>query len=407
MTLGEADLPKILGELRDRANLQESVILSTCLRTEVYAVVDRFHDAVHEIEDVLAGKAGVSVGEVEAAASIRFDDDVAVHLFSVASGLESAVVGESEVLGQVRRAFDRAQEEGVTGPILTELFRHAVRAGRRVRTDTAIARGTTSFSHAAVALAEASREGGLGGSAAVVIGAGEMGAGVVAALAGLPEERRPAGIALANRSSARAAEVAASQPASAVVRTVPLSEVPVTVAGADVVVTTLEAGRHLFGASDLAADGSRVDRPLLVVDVGMPRNVDPSLGTVPGVTLLDMGDLSTAIGQVVEDRKGEMGRAREIVAEEVARYRGASRARGAAPVITAFRTRLEEARRAELDRQRRQFGELDDEDWSRIDAITRSVLAKVVHEPTVVLREIAGTPRGERLVEALRTLFDL
>jgi glutamyl-tRNA reductase len=407
VTVGAAELPKVLGALRDTANLQESVVVSTCLRTEVYAVVDRFHDAVHEIEQILADKAGVPASEVEAYAIIRFDDDVAPHLLSVASGLESAVLGEGEVLGQVRRSWERAQDERVSGPVLSELFRHAVRTGKRVRSETAIARGTTSFSYAAVELAEARRPGGLAGAVAVVLGAGEMGAGVVTALTSLPPHRRPDDVVLVNRSGGRAEAVAGSAPVGIPVRLASPGALGEVAARADLVVTAAEGEPHRVDATTLAPTGSRADRPLLVVDLGMPRNVDPAVGSLAGVSLLDMDHLASAVAQAVDDRRGESDRAREIVAEEVARYRQAARARGAAPVISALRARLEEVRTAELERQRAKFGDLSDDDWEQVDAATRAVLAKLLHEPTVLLRATAGSPRGERLAEALRLLFDL
>ena len=153
VSIPETDLAKSLGRLRDRSNLSEAVILSTCLRTEVYTVVERFHDGVAELQDFLAAVSGSPVDALAERLTIRFDDDVAVHLFSVASGLDSAVIGESEVLGQVRRAWEKAQAEGSSGPILGALFRHSVETGKRVRSETAIARGVTSMSHGAVALA--------------------------------------------------------------------------------------------------------------------------------------------------------------------------------------------------------------------------------------------------------------
>ncbi len=406
VTVGDAELGKVLGTLRDRANLSESVVLSTCLRTEVYAVVDRFHDAVHEIHEILAEKAGVEVGEMEEHASVRFDDAVAVHLFSVASGLESAVLGEGEVLGQVRRSWERAQDERVAGPVLSELFRHALRTGKRVRSETAIARGTTSFSHAAVELAEARHPGGLAGSTVVVVGAGEMGSGVLGALVSLSPARRPAEVLVANRTAGRAASLARAVPSGVTVRTVDMARLPTALAGADVVVAAVEAGAHVVTADDLAPVERR-DRPLLVVDLGMPRNVEPAAGDLRGVTLLDMGHLSSAVAQAMAERRVEAEAASEIVGEEVDRYRAATRARGAAPVVAALRTRLEEVRAAELERRKGQFASLSDDDWAQVDAVTRAVLAKLVHEPTVLLKETAGTPRGERLVEALRLLFDL
>lgn len=407
VAVGDADLGKMLGALRDRANLQESVVLSTCLRTEVYAVVDRFHDAVHEIQEVLADKAGLAATDLEEKATIRFDDDVATHLFAVASGLESAVLGEGEVLGQVRRAWERAQDERVSGPVLSELFRHAVQAGKRVRSETAIARGTTSFSHAAVELAEAQRVGGLGGAVVAVVGAGAMGTGVVQALGSLPENRRPGRVVAVNRTEARAEALAVSLPDDLEFRVAGTAELPSVVEAADVLFSAVEAEGHVVAAAALAPAGSRRDRPVLVVDLGVPRNVEPAAAGVDGVTLVDMDHLSSAVAQAVEERRGEADRARTIVAEDVARYRAAARARGAAPVIAALRGRLEEVRRSELDRRRPQFGDLSGPEWEQVDAVTRSVLAKLLHEPTVLLRETAGSPRGERLVEALRLLFDL
>jgi glutamyl-tRNA reductase len=407
VTVSAAELPKVLGALRDSANLQESVVLSTCLRTEVYAMVDRFHDAVHEIEQILADKAGVPASDVEQYTVIRFEDDVAPHLFAVASGLESAVLGEGEVLGQVRRSWEHAQDERVSGPVLSELFRHAVRTGKRVRSETGISRGTTSFSHAAVELAEAQRSAGLAGAVAVVVGAGEMGSGVVTALTSLPPLRRPAEVVLVNRTGARAEAVAESVSEGVPVRLAAPGALASVVAEADLMVTAAEGEPHGIGAPTLAPSGSRVDRPLLVVDLGMPRNVDPAVGGLAGVSLLDMDHLASAVARAVDDRRGESERAREIVAEEVARYREAVRARGAAPVISALRTRLEEVRTAELERRRAKFGELSEDDWEQIDAVTRAVLAKLLHEPTVLLKATAGSPRGERLVETLRLLFDL
>lgn len=407
VAVGEAELAKVLGTLRDSANLQESVVVSTCLRTEVYAVVDRFHDAVHEIEAVLADQAGVGVDTVEAHAAVRFDDDVARHLFSVASGLESAVLGEGEVLGQVRRSWERAQDERVSGPVLSELFRHAVRTGKRVRSETAIARGTTSFSHAAVELAEAQRAGGLAGSTAVVVGAGEMGSGVLSALVSLPADRRPAEVVLVNRTGERAEALVRALADDTGVRVADPAELAGAVAGADLLVTAVEAEPHGIGAAQLVPAGTREARPLLVVDLGMPRNVDPAVAALPGVTVLDMDHLASAVARAVAERHGEVERAGAIVDEEVARHRAAARARGAAPVVSALRARLEEIRSAELARARGQVAGLSDEEWGQVDAATRAALAKLLHEPTVLLKETAGTPRGERLVEALRLLFDL
>ena len=404
--VGDADLAKVLGALRSWENVQETVVVSTCLRTEVYAVVDRFHDAVDDVCELLAGRAGLDVDDFQEHTSVRFDDDVAAHLFSVAAGLESVVVGETEVLGQVRRAWERARAERACGPVLEELFRHAVRAGKRARHETGVARGTTSFSFAAIELAGERRSGGLADAAVTVVGAGAMGSGIVRALARLPEGRRSASVVVVNRSRDRARQLADAAAPGLGARAAGMDELPSVVAESDVVFTAVESGGPVLTASALAAASTRPGG-LLVVDLGMPRNVDPQAAALDGVTLLDMDDLRLAVTRAVGERRAEAERAQAIVAQELVRYRAASRQRGAAPVVSALRTRLEELRASELKRHRGRLGRLGPEVLDEVDAITKAVLAKVLHEPTVTLRETSGTAKGERLVEALRTLFDL
>lgn len=400
----DGDLHKALSALSHCRNVQETVVLSTCLRTEVYAVVDRFHDAVAEIYDVLSEQSGASVEELSAHATIRFDDDVTSHLFSVTSGLESVVTGETEVVGQVRRAFDRAHEEGTSGPVLSALFRHALQTGKRVRTETGISKGTTSFAYAAVTVARGQDQAGLRGARVVVVGAGDMGLGVCRALSDMTPADAPARVVVANRSSRRARDlVRESEGSTFEMRAVPLEHVGAELADADVVLSAVAAESHVLEASDFAA----VTGPLLVIDLGVPRNVDPAVAALDGITLLDMDTLSASVARALGDRQEESLAARGIVAVEVERFRTASRQRGAAPVIASLRARAESLRVAELERHRAQLADLTEEEWEHVDAATRAALAKMLHEPTMLLRETAGTPRGERLVEALRILFDL
>jgi glutamyl-tRNA reductase len=402
--VSDADLHKMLSELNHRRNVQEAVVLSTCLRTEVYAVVDRFHDAVAEIYDVLSEHSHRSVEELSAHATVRFDDDVTSHLFSVTSGLESVVTGETEVVGQVRRAFERAQEEGTSGPVLSALFRHALQTGKRVRTETGISKGTTSFAYAAVTVARGEDQAGLRGARVVVVGAGEMGLGVCRALSDIAPADAPQRVVVVNRSAARARDLVrqtATGPFD--MRAAPLGAVAGELAEADVVLTAVAAESHVLSVGDFAG----VTGPLLVIDLGVPRNVDAAVGAGTGITLLDMDTLSVSVARALGDRQEESVAARAIVAAEVDRYRSASRQRGAAPVIASLRSRLETLRVAELERHRAQLADLSEEEWDHVDAATRAALAKMLHEPTMLLKETAGTPRGERLVEALRILFDL
>ena len=411
VALADDALPKALAALRDRANLAEAVIVSTCQRVEVYAVVDRFHQGVAEIRETLADLAGVPASRLEEHANVRFDDEVADHLFSVASGLESAVLGESEVLGQVRRAWERSHRADASGPVLSALFRHAVEAGKRVRSETAIARGVTSMSHGAVALAARHAGGDLGGRVAVVIGAGGMGSGVVAALTGASGSGwgAPRHITIVNRTPARARAHLESVPPGfgGTIATAELSELASVLASADVVFTTVASTVPVVGLDAVApaVEAGGGARSMVVVDLGVPRNVEPEVAGLGGVTLLDIDDLRRSVDQALSGRQAEVDQARQIVSGELDRYREAARARGAAPVISALRARAESARQTELDRQRAKRSDLTDEQWDQVDEVTRAMVASFLHEPTVALKEAAGTPRGERLVEALRALF--
>jgi glutamyl-tRNA reductase len=399
VTVPEADWHKVLAALRSHEDLSEVVLVSTCLRTEVYAAVERFHGAVDAITSVLADRARVSSDELTGSMSVHFDRGVPAHLFAVAAGLRSAVPGETEVLGQLRRALVRAEEEGTAGPELTELFRRALAAGRRARTETAIARGTTSFAHATVQMA-AERLGSLDGLAVVVVGAGQLATGLVETFVD-GRLGRPALVVVANRTEASAAALAARTTSpTTTVEGVGLEGLAQALHGAALVVTAVEADAHVVTSVMLA----EARRPLLVVDLGMPRAVDTDVGQLDGVELFDLAHLRGVIDSALKDRTDELAAAAVIVDEEVERHLDAKRERGAAPVVTELRARLEELRRAELARS---ATELTDDERARLDLVTKALVAKIAHDPTVALRESAGTDRGQRLADAVRTLFGL
>ncbi len=405
VAIPEEHLGKVVAGLGDRANLAEVVVLSTCMRTELYAVVERFHEGVTELQEFLAGMAGMDTDALDGHWTLFFDDAVTTHLFEVAAGLRSSVLGETEVLGQVRRALERAEAEHASGPVLSALFRHAVQAGRHVRSTTAIAQGTTSLSHVAVELAASRLGGSLSGRHVLVVGAGEMGVGMVDALGGHPDL---AHVVVANRTVGRASALAARVGGNGV----GLAGLSDALATADIVFVSTAAALPVLDPDLLGpASGARrstADRaPLVVVDLGVPRNVDPAVGDIAGIDLLDMDDLTEHAERALAGRRSELSAAQDIVRQEVERYRAEERARGAAPVVSSLRARMEELRRSELDRHRGRLSELDERQWQEVDSVVRDVLAKLLHQPTVAVKEAAGTPRGERLVEALRTLFDL
>ncbi len=295
----------------------------------------------------------------------------------------------------------------MSGPVLGGLFRHAVETGKRVRSETAIARGITSMSHGAVDLAARRRSGGLAGARVLVVGAGEMGEGIAQALAGHDTSR----VVIANRTPDRTEAVVAGLPEGVAGRVTiePLEDLAHHLSRADVVFTSVGANHAIVDRStvEAAVAGRGPNRSMVIVDLGLPRNVESGAADVDGVVLLDIEDLRKAVDEAVSGRQEEVAGASRIVADEVERYRVVSRARDAAPMVSALRARVEQARRSELDRQRAKRSGLSDEQWEQVDAVTRSMAAKLLHYPTVAVKDAAGTPRGERLVEALRALFDL
>jgi glutamyl-tRNA reductase len=404
-TVVDQDLPKTLASLSDRSNLLEVVVLSTCLRTELYAVVERFHEGVADLQEHLAGSVGMTVEQLSDQLTVHFDDAVALHLFEVAAGLRSAVPGEHEVLGQVRTAAKLAEEERASGPVLSGLFERAVKAGRRVRAETAIGQGTTSLSNLAVDLASDRLAGRFASASVAVVGAGAMGRGVVNSLKskGIDGDR----VRVVNRTKDKAVELASTVGGLGL----GLDSLVGAMADADAVIVTTSAPAPVLDRERvLSAMSARVGRrlePLVIVDLSVPRNVDPSVTALGGVELADVVTLRALADRAIAGRRGELEHAERIVREELERYREDSRARGAASQVAMLRNTLDEMRRDEIEKLMRRSGDMTDEQWAKVDEATRAVLAKLLHRPTVALKDAAGTPRGERLLEAIRALFDL
>ena len=392
-------LPKALDDLVSREHITGAVLLSTCHRTEVYATAERFHGAVQDIRNFLAETAGLPPEDIADHLYSYYDEAAAAHLFGVVSGLDSVVVGESEILGQVRDAWQASQELGVDRTALASLFRHAIEVGKRARTETGIARHITSVSQAAVAMAGA-HLGGLSSRRVLVLGAGDMGESMAVALAG----NGGAHVVVASRTPARAEAVADRVGGVAV----PLDAARDHLTEADVLLTATNASEVVLTRGDVETTlPARDGRPLLVVDVAMPRDVDPGVAELPGVTVLDLDDLKAFVADGLDERRREVATVQAIIADEVDRYLARSTAREMAPAITALRQRAEEIRLAELERHRARLESLDPREREAVEALTRGIVAKLLHEPTVRLKANAGDQTGLRLTEALRTLFDL
>jgi glutamyl-tRNA reductase len=399
VTIDDSRLPKALHDVMSRDHVSEAVVLSTCNRSEVYVVAEKFHPAYADLRTFFSELAFVPPEELADHLYVHDGADAASHLFEVAAGLDSAVVGEAEILGQVRTAWERAQGEHASGSQLNLLFRHALEVGKRARTETAIGRHIASVSTAAVAMA-AERLGSLEGRSILVMGAGEMGEGMVRSLA----TNGVSDIRVANRTWERAFDLATRVDG----RAIRLADLDASLVEVDLLLTGTGASSMLIEHADLArVMAARQGRPLLIVDVAVPRDVDPTAADLPGVTLLDMDDLRAFAEAGQAERRREVAAVRTMVGEELDRYTAVSSAREVAPLVAAMREQGEDVRRAELERFRSKLGELDERQLEAVEALTHGIVAKLLHQPTVGLKDAAGTPKGERLAEALRDLFDL
>lgn len=399
MALDADRLPKHLDDLLARDHVSEAVVLSTCNRTEIFVVAEKFHGAFRDVRDFLSDLTYLPPDEFTDHLSVSYDADAVRHLFAVTAGLESVVVGEHEILGQVRDAWDVARGRGAAGPVLNLLFRHALEVGKRTRTETAISRHVTSVSHAAVIMATEALDALLDAHVAVV-GAGSMARGVV----GFVEDASPATLTVLNRTPTRAEELLGQGRG----RVRSLSALDAELVGADVVFYATASPLPLLDAERMApVMERRGGRPLLIVDIAMPRNVDPAVGGLGGVTLLDMDDLGRFAERGIDERRREVPAAEAIVDEEVERYRAAASAREVTPLVVELRRRADDLVAAELDRWSSRLDHLDPEAREASEALVRGVVAKLLHEPTVRLKDAAGTLRGERLAGSLRELFDL
>ncbi|MDQ1480995.1 MAG: glutamyl-tRNA reductase, partial [Actinomycetota bacterium] len=339
MAVPEERLAKVLHDLVAREHLLEVVVLSTCNRIEVYARCTHFHPAVGDVSAFLADYSGADSDEFADLLYTYYDDAAVAHLFSVAAGLDSMIVGESEILGQVREAWQAAVREG-TAPQLAGLFRHAVESGKRVRTETGIGRHPVSIPSAAVSVA-AEHLGTFEGAKVLVIGAGQMATGLASTLRSRGVEH----VWIANRTLERAQQAAERIGAQAI----PLNEIADTLVDADVMLSSTASTQVLVERATVEmVMACRDGRPLLVVDVALPRDIDPGVGEVNDVTLLDLDDLKDYARRSAEKRRGELGKVRDILAAEIERYRAVRSSREVAPLVTSLHDLGEDVRVREL-----------------------------------------------------------
>lgn len=399
ITIAPGDLDKALFDLSHRPHLSESVVLSTCNRTEIYVAAERFHGAFQDVRDFLSQHSGVRPELLGDHLYTLYDEHAVEHLFCVSSGIDSAVLGEHEILGQVKRAWQAAQEHGCVGSTLNSIFRSALEVGKRVRTETGIARSIASVSQAAIVLAR-DRIGDFDGQSLLLIGAGEMGGGMARSLADVPARS----LTIMSRTAETAAAIASEVRA----QVVPFAEIEEALATCDVAFTSTAAPSTVLSVEQInRVVAKRNGRPLVIVDVAMPRDVEPAAASIPGIDLYDLEDVGAFVAAGLSSRQGELEAATDIVHQELARYANQTGERSVAPVISSFRAQAEQLREAEVERFAARLSDLTPEQRAVVDELTRATLNKVLHNPTVRLKESATSLRGERLAAALRELFDL
>ena len=391
-------LAKLLSDLTCAGPVAEVFVVSTCNRVEVYADVDRFHAGVAAICELLARHCGVPERELTWHLYVHYEDRAVSHLLAVACGLDSVVVGEEQILGQVRSAVKLAREQGTIARVMGDLGRVALRAGKRARTETGIGRAGVSLLSLATELASSSLGGALAGRDVLVVGAGAMSALAVATAS----REGAASIVVANRSRRRAERLAA-RPGAAVTWVAALGELPAAMARADVVICCTGAPGPVITA-DMVPVSRR--RRLVFLDLAMPGDVDPAVAGLPGVTVIGLDVLrehATAAGA------DDIAAVRAIMAAELAAYQSAIDAARVAPMVVALRAKAAGVVEAELARLAGRLGaeEVSGRALDEIARTMRRVTGKLLHSPTVRVKQLAGSPDGDQYAAALRVLFDL
>ncbi|MEV4459659.1 glutamyl-tRNA reductase [Microbispora sp. NPDC049633] len=396
VTVSGDALVKLLHDVQADENVSEALVVSTCNRVEVYAVVDRFHGGVTAVTNMLAAHSGLPQETLARHLYVHYEDRAVQHLFAVACGLDSMVIGEGQILGQIRGALRLAQEEGTAGTTLNELAQHALRVGKRAHADTGIDRAGASLVGVGLTLAERVL-GPVTGRRALVVGAGSMSALSAATLsrAGVTD------IVIANRTLDRAERLAETVGG----RAADLSDVPAELAEADLVISCVGAGTRTI-TPEMIGDRAR---PLFLLDLALPHDVDPGVRALPGVTLVDLESMQQdGVGDVSDGGRAEaICEVRRIVAEEVTAYLDAARAAVVTPTVVALRSKAAGVVEAEMGRLLSRLPDIDGRMRDEITQTVRRVVDKLLHEPTVRVKRLAASPGGDQYAEALRELFGL
>ena len=392
-----ADLTDTLDRLVAQPYVREAVVVSTCNRVEVYASVTAFHGGLGDICAVLGDQAGCAAAELANHLYVHHDAAAVAHTFRVAAGLDSMVIGEAQILGQLREAYHAATEADTAGRMLHELMQQALRVGKRAHAETGIDKAGQSVVTAALDIAAGHLPGGLADRPALVVGAGAMGALSVATLTRLGVGP----VSVTNRGADRAVRLAGAYGASAV----PLADLESALARVDLVVAATASTEPVLTRETVAAALSERTHPLVLLDLAVPRDVDPAVAALPGVVVVDIDTLAGALrtGQHAADEVAATGIVEAEVETFVAWLRGAD----VAPTVAALRSRADEVVEAELGRLRQRRPDLSEEQRAEVAHTVHRVVRRLLHSPTVRVRQLAAEPGGDHYAALMRQLFDL
>jgi glutamyl-tRNA reductase len=393
-------IPAALESLAGRESARESIVISTCNRAEIYVACDDPAATGRDLTAFIAHFHSVSHAELAPHIYEVLDLEAARHLFRVAAGLDSLVVGEPQILGQVKSAHAMAATAGTAGPVLNRLFHSSFAAGKRVRTETALGSGAVSVGYAAVSLAR-KIFGGLGGRSVAVVGAGDMGKLTAVHL----KSQGVHHVTIVSRTIAHAARAAeAIGGASAA----PWDELDSVLAASDIVITATGAATPILTKARIESlMRPRRNQPLFIVDIAMPRDVEPAAGEIEQVFLYNIDDLQATVRENLARRDQEVVRAEAIVSEETDKFAAWFRSRGAVPTIVALRQRFEDIRRAELERLDFKLSSLSPDARARVDEITHLIVEKLLLTPTEQLKAAGDADLVAAYTEALNRLFGL
>ena len=396
LALDPEAVSKLVSDVADCEHVLEATALATCNRVEVYAEVDRFHGSVETVSRLLCERAGQLPEEVLPHLYVHYDDGAVSHLFNVASGLDSMVVGEGQILGQARDALRLGQETGTIGPALNLLFQQALRVGKRAHAETDIDRAAPSLVTAALDRAT-EHVGTVAGQRVVVVGAGAMASLAVSTVSRLGA----ADVVIANRTGANAHRLARKYGG----RVVSLDEIDEAIAAADILISCTGAAGVVLPLARMAAARSHATEPLAILDLALPHDVDPAVSELPGVALIGLARLAEELHAT--ETAADVAAVRDIVTQEISAFLAARHSASVTPTVVALRTMATGVVDAEVERLMSRLPDLDEDVRTEVELAVRRVADKLLHQPTVRVKELAGETGAISYAAALAELFAL